>query len=106
MKWSVALGLAIAVHLSGLASAEPLVTEHCVEPVTEEVICPQPGGVVTVDTIGTVACGLGECRQNTIGQWVCSNERGGHAAINRIGQIVCTGGCRTASREFCEVARP
>lgn len=111
MKWLTAMGTALAIFVSGLTlAADPVATEHCVETTTGEIICPPPGGVVTVDVIGTVACGLGECRQNAIGQWVCSAEKGGHAGRDRIGQVLCTGGCRPPSQGLCEtppsVARP
>lgn len=65
--------------------------------------CSTPGGGIILDRYQTPVCGPGQCQANRTGDIVCSSTPRGSAAVDRYGEIVCTGGCVPAAADACVV---
>jgi hypothetical protein len=92
--------------------------EACINKVTGEVVCAQPGGVCDREVTGKVACskpggsviktnmgklvcGPGQCVKDGLGQVFCSSQPYGGAALDGLGKAVCAGGCVEGSVSYC-----
>jgi hypothetical protein len=84
---------------------EPGGATRCARDRLGEPVCPPPFGSIARDPTGELVCGAGQCRRDAIGQIVCSSQPGGHVVEDRLGRLVCTGGCEKASAAACERPR-
>jgi hypothetical protein len=78
---------------------------ECVATSIGQVFCSPPNGGITINSIGQVLCGPGQCVTNSIGQTLCSSQPGGGATINPLGGIVCVGGCVPGNPSLCQSPR-
>jgi hypothetical protein len=78
---------------------------RCLKDLLGNPVCAPPGGTIAHDLIGNLVCGPGHCLKNSLGQIMCSTQRGGVATTNTLGQVVCTGGCAPATAAACERPR-
>jgi hypothetical protein len=74
----------------------------CINDALGQPVCAPPNGSIAKDALGQPVCGLGQCMKNVLGQFVCSSQPSGYAALNVLSQVVCTGGCEAASRSSCQ----
>ena len=59
------------------------------------------GGGASVNSLGSVECGKGQCAVNSLGSVKCSKVQGGGAAVNGLGTVKCFGGCEDGSEYMC-----
>lgn len=76
---------------------------RCVADINGEIRCSTPGGGIMLDRYRTAQCGPGQCIADRNGDIICSSTARGAAATNINGEVVCTGGCVTASAAACAV---
>jgi hypothetical protein len=100
---SLAVFMALAFATVTSASAQDDEPKRgCISDALGQPVCAPANGWITKDALGQPVCGLGQCLKNALGQYVCSSQPGGYAALNALGRVVCTGGCETASRSSCQ----
>ena len=76
--------------------------EGCLETSLGTVVCPPPLGGIAKTSLGTIVCGKGQCVKTNLGSIQCSKQTGGYAYINKLGRVVCTGGCEDGSSSMCQ----
>lgn len=76
---------------------------RCLKDINGEIRCSPPDGGITLDRYRMPVCGAGQCIANRTGDIQCSSVAKGSAAIDRGGDVVCTGGCAPASASACVV---
>lgn len=76
---------------------------RCLKDIHDEIRCSPPDGGITLDRYRTPVCGADQCIANRTGDIECSSITKGSAAIDRGGDVVCTGGCAPASASACVV---
>ena len=86
--------------LSG-ATACPPADSKCVKDRYGEWFCSGPGGDATLNINGNPVCGTGACVKDLNGEFQCSTQARGAAAMDITSKAVCTSGCAVASASQC-----
>ena len=76
--------------------------QGCVNNSLGKPVCAPPTGGIMKDKHGRPVCGKGQCLADSLGNIVCSSQIGGYSSRNARGQVVCTGGCVSATASLCQ----
>lgn len=86
--------------LSGDTACPPA-DSRCVQDRYGDWFCSGPGGDAVLNRNGNPVCGTGACVKDLNGEFQCSTQARGAAAIGIDTKAVCSGGCESASASRC-----
>jgi hypothetical protein len=86
--------------LDGRTACPPADT-RCVKDRYGDWLCSGPGGDAVININGNPVCGVGACVKDVNGEFQCSTQPRGAAAMDVSSKPVCSGGCETASASRC-----
>jgi len=75
-------------------------SNDCKKDFVGEIYC-APFGGMAIKTLDGVACSVGKCLIDNLGQIQCSNVVGGNVIKDATMTVKCVGKCITPSKDFC-----
>lgn len=85
-----------------MASVGYAQTNRCETDDRGRAFCAPVGGSAVKSIRGEVLCAAGECVADNLGYLKCSSEKAGGVVVDHLGRVLCTGGCVSPSRMYCE----
>src|SRR4051812_29739594 len=82
-------------------TACPPPESRCVKDRYGEWFCSGPGGDAVLNINGNPVCGAGACVKDMNGEFQCSTQSRGSAAMDLSSKAVCSAGCTPASASLC-----
>ena len=96
-----ALAQTECVTLRNGQTACPPADSKCVKDRYGEWFCSGAGGDAVLNINGNPVCGAGACVKDLNGEFQCSTQARGAAAIDLASRAVCSAGCEAASASRC-----